>query len=525
MADVSAALAACVQRLVQPSGLAMPVTFEIYRDGRRLSPFTPVGACVVGPESVPVPGEVSTKNGTLVVDRADDLAVGVSLLWDAGPVGSYHLDTTRLPPREQPYNLNVELARSRLMKIIQKQEDWNLFDFPNSEAMNVELREAQGLFAAALGKLDQPQEAAQLADQSLALAIKVSEDLSAFHAELLLNRRRTNGAFVRHTIGCRVNPQIQNQKYKDTAAAEFDYVVLPMSWKQFQPEEDAFETHAFDEWAEFLARRRIPVIAGPLISFSEQDVPDWMFIWEHDFDTLRELTNEFIRKVVQRYRRTVGAWNVVAGLNTNSVFTLSFEQMIELTRVLVGQVKMLLPAAKTMVSITQPFGEYHATNGTSVPPVLYAEMISQAGIPFDAFAVDLEMGVPSPGMFTRDLFQISCLLDRFSTLGRPVYLTAVCAPGRYGPDAGDLSVGQLDSSQAGRWHRPWDPTVQAEWMDAVYRLAMSKPFIESIAWGNLADMSHTIPSGGLLDDMLQPKPSFTLLRELRDQFRQWATKR
>ena len=43
-----------------------------------------------------------------------------------------------------------------------------------------------------------------------------------------------------------------------------------------------------------------------------------MFIWEHDFDTLRELTNEFVRKMVQRYRRTVGAWNVVAGLSTNS---------------------------------------------------------------------------------------------------------------------------------------------------------------------------------------------------------------
>ena len=39
------------------------------------------------------------------------------------------------------------------------------------------------------------------------------------------------------------------------------------------------------------------------------------------------------------------------------------------------------------------------------------------------------MGVPTPGMFTRDLFQLSCLLDKFSTLGRPVFLTAVGAPG------------------------------------------------------------------------------------------------
>ena len=42
------------------------------------------------------------------------------------------------------------------------------------------------------------------------------------------------------------------------------------------------------------------------------------------------------------------------------------------------------------------------------------------GIAFDAFGLELEMGIPSPGTYTRDLFQISCMLDRFSTLNRPV---------------------------------------------------------------------------------------------------------
>ena len=50
----------------------------------------------------------------------------------------------------------------------------------------------------------------------------------------------------------------------------------------------------------------MPIIAGPLIDLTEADVPDWMFIWEHDFDTLRELAYEFVQKVVQRYRRAVG---------------------------------------------------------------------------------------------------------------------------------------------------------------------------------------------------------------------------
>jgi hypothetical protein len=154
----------------------------------------------------------------------------------------------------------------------------------------------------------------------------------------------------------------------------------------------------------------------------------------------------------------------------------------------------------------------------SVPPMFYAEMAAQAGINFEAFGVEIEMGVPTPGGFDRDLFQISCLLDRFSTMGRPVFITSICAPGRSTPDPTDRSEGKLDPAAAGRWRKPWNPQLQADWIDAVYRLALSKPYVESIAWGNLADINPTIPGGGLLDDMLKPKPAFNKIQELRETF-------
>jgi hypothetical protein len=152
--------------------------------------------------------------------------------------------------------------------------------------------------------------------------------------------------------------------------------------------------------------------------------------------------------------------------------------------------------------------------------MLYAEMLSQSGINFEAFALEIEMGVPAPGMFMRDLFQISSLLDRFSTLGRPVFLTAVGVPSRATADSSDTSEGLLNPSLGGRWRRPWDPQLQAEWMEAVYQVALSKPFVESIAWSNLADLRQTLPGGGLLDDVLQPKPSFVKLQQMRERLRQ-----
>ena len=116
------------------------------------------------------------------------------------------------------------------------------------------------------------------------------------------------------------------------------------------------------------------------------------------------------------------------------------------------------------------------------------------------------------------------MLDRFSSLGRPVFVTGVSAPGRNTPDPGDRSDGRLDPAQAGRWMRPWDPNLQAAWMEAVYHVLLSKPFVESIAWGNLADINQTVPGGGIMDDMFQPKPGFERLQQMREKFSQWARK-
>lgn len=498
----------------------MAIKFEIYRDGVRSTAFEPVAATAVGPEGIPIPGEVFFRDGLLVVNRKDEHATGVALLWDCGPLGAFHLDTTRLPPREKPYVLNVELARSRLMKVMQKQEDWNLFDFPRAEKFGVQFRDAQNLFAESLGCLDDPAEAAKLADQSLAMALDLSEELSTFHGDLLLTRRRSGNSFVKHIFGCRVDSQVRNERYRELAATAFDYVVLPLSWKKLQPQEHEFDTAATDDWVEMLSRRRMPTIAGPLIRLEPEHVPDWMVIWEHDFDMIRELTYDFVQKVVNRYRRVVSAWNVASSLQTNSTFALTFEQIIELTRMLVSQIKQMIPAARTLVTISHPFGEYHAHGRAAVPPMLYAEMLAQSGINFEAFALEIQMGVPAPGMFMRDLFQLSCLLDKFSTLGRPVFLTAVGVPSRATADPADASEGRWDPNLGGRWRRPWDAQLQAEWMEAVYQVALSKPFVESIAWANLADLHPTLPAGGLFDDVLQPKPVFAKLQQLREKLKQ-----
>ena len=78
----------------------MALLFEIYRDGQRVTSFAPVGAIAMGPESVPISGQVDFRDGLLIASRTDEGAIGVALMWDMGPVGSYYMETTRLPQRD-----------------------------------------------------------------------------------------------------------------------------------------------------------------------------------------------------------------------------------------------------------------------------------------------------------------------------------------------------------------------------------------------------------------------------------------
>ena len=76
-----------------------------------------------------------------------------------------------------------------------------------------------------------------------------------------------------------------------------------------------FDTAAADSTIEFLQRNRVPTIAGPLVDLAEGQVPEWLFIYEHDFESLRDLAFDFVKSVVTRYRRVVKLWNVVAGVH------------------------------------------------------------------------------------------------------------------------------------------------------------------------------------------------------------------
>lgn len=469
------------------------------------------GLHLLGNDGVPVRGEVEIgKRELRCVTRSQD-PLALSLLWPAGDFGAVQLETTRLSHREQPYLLNLELARHRLMRISLKREEWGLFDFHGMEEIAGQIDEARALFVRALQQISNTAEAARSADEALRLSLWASEALCRFHADIFLSRRQQNGGFARPFLGAAVDHGATPETLPAGLRSVLDFVRVPFVWRQIQPKEQGLQFDFVDRWIKLSQSAGLAVRGGPLLNFGIRAVPDWMYIWENDFDSIRDYAQEYVRRCVQRYKDSIQHWIVASGFHADNVFSFSFEQIMEITRVAVSTVRQLAPRTQIVLDLTQPWGEYFARNPRSVPPLLYADMAAQSGISFDAFGLQFLFGIGSDGYHLRDHLQISSLIDKLANLGKPLHITAVAVPAGDGKPADAATLG-------GTWHQDWSEDVQAEWLQIFAEIALSKPYVESFCLDLLADDRNApVPTGGLLRQDFTPKGPYHRLKALRER--------
>lgn len=545
--------------LIGPDEIAMQGTVQILPGRVEAQKFQPQAAGLL----VQVPVGSGESPGT------DDAGVAGSV----GDLGLLSIQTCLLPDRPDPYLLSIELARHRIMLFLNKLEDWGLFDLPSDTPSLQQFEEARQRFTSALVAQKDASGAAsndgvggfnpdadRLAQQSLALAMNAGEQLAMIEAQQGLKARLSGDAYknaLAHlarltpeapppggpvlvpgegrvvvpgvpTLGCAVSPSQFSEPQQKAVLASCDFVTMPMRWVDMEPSEGRYNFAATDRWIEWAIRHaKLPIVGGPLIDFRPQCVPDWLFIWENDYETLRDLVFEHVQAVVTRYRRTVTRWTVCSGLHVNTNFKISFEQVMDLTRMCVLLVRKLQPTARIQVEVAQPWGEYHAANRRSIPPHLYADAVVQAGLNLDAVGLRLQMGHAEPGLTTRDLMSLSAILDKFAALEKPIAVTAIGAPSvpvpsrPYRPRAG---ADAEDAYEPGYWRQPWSEAAQSNWLAHALAVCCAKPYVQSVCWQELSDPPAGVapaemPGGGLLAPNGTPKVAFNRFAQFRAALR------
>jgi hypothetical protein len=521
--------------------------------------WTPTHAHLFGPDDLAIPSEITLNGGTIQCVKRIEGAAALAIQYPAPPSvgGLLTLRTALLPERKQPYVLTLELARFQVMLLLTKLEEWAMFEMPATDPVMQKLEAARDAYTHAL-VVQRSTEAESAAQAALAAAIDAGEALALASANMQ-HQRRVSGELARLAakpppdsaltdhesneakkraagsagvmlpampkVGLVINPAIFSPALCDAIAQFADFVSVPMRWSQMEPTEGRYTFTPTDRWIEWaVAKAKLPVVAGPVLDFETGCVPDFAYIWEHDYETLRDVVIEHVKAVVTRYRRTVSTWTICSGLHVGSNFAISYEQAIDLTRVCVTIARKLHPGARVQIEISQPWGEYTAEAtaraARSIPPAIYCDLLAQIGLEIDAVALKVQMGYPAPGRSTRDLMAFSALLDRFAAIDKPISLSMLGAPSTSIPTPDGMPG-------AGHWRAPWTPDQQARWLARCAAIAAGKPYVESIAWHEAVDAPSPVPpyapeAGGLFTAQGQPKPALAALRTLRTALRSSA---
>lgn len=476
--------------------------FTVHHNGSPAQTFDLGGAYLIGADGVPMRGEVRFSGGVITCDPRSRGTAGLCVSWPVKGHGRMMLETSRLMERDTPYNLHVELARGRLMRISQKREDWGLYDFADGAALYREIDEARAKFIEALTAPDDAT-ASKLADECITASTNVGEKLAVFHADVFLKRRRqTAGQIPKRPFGCGLTPAQANEKMLTRFAETFDFAVVPMRWRDLEPREGEYDWTATENTLKAVRHYKMHARAERLISFDKRDLPDWAFLWEHEYDHVAAAMEKLIKGAVKKLSGYVQTWEIAAGLHAYNALHFTFEQLMELTRRSATLIKHYAPRSTALLGVTLPWGEYYAQDAQTIPPNLYAEMAAQSGVAFDAIGLEVRFYRDPSGLAVRDLMQVSSMLDRYGNLGKPIHVTA----------AGIPSAGEAPGT--GCWRGPWNEESQAAWLREFYRIALSKPFVETVSWSNLVDHGPSMTHDGALRQDLTAKPVFDQLASI-----------
>lgn len=539
----------------------------------RQSDWTPRHAHLIGPDELAIPAEVNltggvNSNGSLggssgnVIEcsKREDGAAALAIQYPIpAPMGGYlSLRTCLLPERNAPYLMTLELARHQVMLLLNKLEEWALFDRPASDPVMGKIDAALNAWTHALvvqgrgGGAGFTAEAEHAAQDALVTALEAGEALALLSARNQ-HEKRLSGEFGRIAakplpmnaitdheareskkratgsagvilpdsplIGVGVNSAAFAPPVCEAITRVADFISVPMRWAEMEPTEGKYAFAKTDRWIEWaVTKAKLPVIAGPVLDLEPGTVPDFLYIWEHDYETLRDVVIEYVKTIVTRYRRTVHTWTICSGLHVGSNFAINYEQAIDLTRVCVVIVKKLHPQAKVQIEIAQPWGEYtsepSARAARSIPPAVYCELLKQVGVEFDSIGLKMQMGMPLPGRSTRDLAAVSALLDRFGGLDKPLSISVLGCP------ASPIAPTSSESSESGMWRRNWSPEQQSLWASRVAAIAAGKPYVQSVCWQDIIDAPPpAMSTGGLLNPSGQPRPAFGAICALRESLR------
>ncbi|MBN1466805.1 endo-1,4-beta-xylanase, partial [candidate division KSB1 bacterium] len=257
----------------------------------------------------------------------------------------------------------------------------------------------------------------------------------------------------------------------------------------------------------------------PLFWFYHSTTPDWLRA--KSYDQLLRYVESHTRAVVKHYGDELYAWEIVNELHDwANELRLTPEQTVNVTKLACEVAKDTNPRVHRLINNCCPFAEYVQLKKWGEQEALYRQRTPHQFMR-DLVDAEVDFTITGQQMYFpyRDLSDTILLLERLQQFNRPVQLTEVGASS--GLSKASINDGSLDLPlEPFVWHRPWDEELQADWLEGVYALAYSRPWIEAVNWYDFVDPHSFIKNGGLLrSPQGEKKAAYERLAHLQKKLR------
>lgn len=466
---------------------------------------------VAGSEDVPWSTFATWLGDELIVERAVNDSGYVYVPWMVDGHGQYLLGTTTLMERQRPYLLDVELARGLIQRLRSRLFIWEWLGLKTPPELVEKLRAATALFSRAATSQDDVPAAAAAANESIAAALTVSDELVRAYAEQTIGARQRQTP-VATLMGVSLGPQAPPVAVRRKLLDACNIVQLPMGWRSIESREGKRDWKPTDEQLGWCQTAGLKVAAGPLLRLDDRGVPDWMYLWEGEDDNLSRLLLDHVRAVVSRYAGRVHLWHVASRVNNGQLLSLKEESRLNLVAHAVQVVRKLDARTPIVVSFDQPWGEYLVDQEHELAPLHYADALVRADLGISGLGLEINAGCWPRGSSHRPAFEYGKLIDQWSQLGLPLMILLTA------PDS------DAEDPKAARNIRPelvyptGDRSLnsQAAWAASVAPLLLARTSVQVLLWNNLTDgEQHEFPHSGLFDANEKSKPTLRVLRDLR----------
>jgi hypothetical protein len=469
-------------------------------------------AYMTGQDRTPVRVQADLRGDRLSIARPGPESGRVTLPWPVLGHGRPMLTTANLNERPEPFHLAVELARGRLNDVRNQMADWELMGLRVPDPLHQAIQQAQRAFVHAATAGGDAEAASAQAGSSLEAAFRAGDLLVEAYTAQVLQRRLEHSPKLPTLLGCALDGEPKTAPWSAPLLECVNSARVRCDWARLAPDEGHYRWDEADAQVHWCRKKRLTPTAGPLLEFRPGALPDWLWLWDGDFDEIMAQAADLVRHAVTRYRGKVGAWHIAHRVASGEILGLSEEEQIRLTAKLLQVARQADPSAHLVVDFDRPWAEWMASSPFQLGPLHLADSLARADLGLAGIGLEVAPGYAGLGSHLRDLFEFSRLLDLYALINLPLHVSIVL-PSSSGPDAKADAAGQVDPDQ---WPGPVDEETQRAWAARWVSLAAAKPFVRSVTWLQASDAApHLFAHGGLFRPDQSAKPVVDWLRTFR----------